>query len=88
MQNKLVANMESHRHCNRVARALNVDDIKGAFSSVIMESQNNGNNHLPHARARSIMNAQDNVNNDLRQILKHYGIRFFMDLARLSSTAS
>jgi hypothetical protein len=50
--------------------------------TVILESQNTGNSHLPHVRARSIMNAQDSLYNDLRQFLKDNGEGFSADLAR------
>jgi hypothetical protein len=54
--------------------------LVNAFT-VILGSQNTGNNHLPRARARSVMNAQDNLYNDLRQFLKDHGVGFPADLA-------
>jgi hypothetical protein len=48
---------------------------------IILESQNTGNNHLPPARARSVMNAQDNLYKKLRQFLKDHGVGFLVDLA-------
>ena len=50
--------------------------------TVILESQNTGNSHLPPVRAKSIMNAQDNSYNDLRQFLKDHGVGFSANLAR------
>jgi len=47
---------------------------------VILESRNSGNNHLPHVRVRSVMNAQDVLYNDLRQCLKDHGVGLSADL--------
>ncbi len=48
---------------------------------VILGSQNTRNTHLPPSRARSVMNAKDNIYNDLRQFLKDNGVGFPADLA-------
>ena len=49
--------------------------------TIILKSQNKGNNHLPLARAKSVMNAKDNLYNILRWLLKDHGVSISPDLA-------
>jgi len=54
---------------------------RGNAFTVILESQNTGNCHLPPARVKSVMNAHDTLYNHLRQLLKDHKLGFSANLA-------